>query len=129
MTAVEQVLGLVGSTATAVPIDATGVQYDGLSRLSWPFSTPSPYEDARLVVAGSATQTDAELDLILRDYNAGSDVATIVSVNGDDPQFFTKFDPNAVDGTADVGLRVDVTSASGTGGATVDLDAKVVLLP
>lgn len=129
MTAVEQVIGLVGSTATAVPIDATGVQYDGLSRLSWPFSTPSPYEDARLVVAGDATATDATVDLTLRDFSAGSTVATIGGVDPDDPQLFTKFDPNAVDGTADVGLRVNVTSASATGGATVDLDAKVVLLP
>jgi hypothetical protein len=129
MPTVPQTINLVGSTATDVAIDSTGTSYDGLSRLSWPFNTPNPYNDARLVVAGDATKTDAEADLILRDYNAGSDIATISGVDLDDDGFITKWDPNDIDGTADVGLRVDVTTASGTGGATVDLDAKVVLLP
>lgn len=126
---VPQVIPLVGSTATGVAIDATGVQHDGESRLSWPYSSPSKWADARFVVAGDATATDATVDFSLRDYNAGSDVVSITGTDADDSQLIAAFDPDQLDGTADIGLRVDVTSASATGGATTDLDAKVVLRP
>lgn len=126
---VPQVIPLVGSTATGVPIDATGVQHDGESRLSWPYASPSKWADARFVVAGDATQTDATVDLILRDYEGSTDVVSITGTDADSSQFIAAFDPDELDGTADVGLRVDVTTASGTGGATVDLDAKIVLRP
>jgi len=129
MTAFPQTINLVGSTASGVAIDSTGQNYDGLSRLSWPLSTPNPYNDARLVLAGDATQTDAEADVSLRDYNAGSDIVTISGTDLDTTRTIAKWDPNDIDGTADVGLRVDVTTASGTADATTDLDAKVVLLP
>jgi len=129
MSLVPQVVGLVGSTATGVAIDSTGNNYDGEARLSWPFSSPSAYADARLVVGADATATDASGDLILRDYNAGSDIATISGVDLDGPQFITGFDPDLLDGLADVGLRVSVNSASSTGGATASFDAKIVLRP
>lgn len=129
MTLVPQSIGLVGSTATDVAIDSTGNNFDGETRLSWPLSSPSPYDDAKLAVGGDATQTDATADVSLRDYNAGENIATISGIDLDGEQFFVRFDPDLLDGTANVGLRVNVTSASGTGGATVDLDAKVVLVP
>jgi len=129
MALVPQVIPLTGSTASGVAIDSTGDNYDGESRLSWPFSSPNPYADARLVVGADATQTDAEGDLILRDYQAGSDVATISGVDLDDSQFITEFDPDDLDGIANIGLRVSVTSASGTADATADFDAKVILRP
>jgi len=124
-----QTIGLVGSTATGVPIDSTGANYDGLSRLSWPFTSPNPYDSAKLVIAGDATQTDAVADVSLRDYAAGEDLVTVTGTDLDSPQAFTRFDPDDVDGTARVGVRVDVTSASGTADATTDIDAKVVLEP
>jgi len=124
-----QVINLVGSTASGVAIDSTGNNYDGESVLSWPFPTPNAYDSAKLVVAGDATQTDATVDFALRDFSAGSTVATIENTDADDSQLQVTFDPDLLDGTANVGLRVNVTSASATGGATVDVDAKLVLLP
>jgi hypothetical protein len=129
MTLQPQVISLVGSTATGIAIDSTGNNYDGLSQLSWPFPTPNAYDSAKLVVAGDATATDATIDFSLRDYNAGSNVVSIEDTDGDDSQLQATFDPDLIDGTANVGLRVNVTSASGTGGATADFDARVVLIP
>jgi len=124
-----QVIDLVGSTASGVAIDSTGNNYDGESVLSWPFPTPNAYDSAKLVVAGDATQTDATIDLSLRDFNAGTSVVSIEDTDGDDSQLQATFDPDVIDGTANVGLRVNVTDASGTGGATADFDARVVLIP
>jgi hypothetical protein len=129
MTTQPAVIGLVGSTATEVAIDSATVHYDGLSRLSWPLSKPNPYDDARLIVASNATQTDATADYKLHDYQAGEDVAVISGAAIDTEQALVKWDPNDLDGTATVGLKVEITSASGTTGATTDIDAKLVLLP
>lgn len=124
-----QFVGLVGSTATDIAIDSTGNNYDGLARVNWPFGVPNPFEAGEFVVSASATQTDATADVSLRDYNTGTDVTTISGIDLDGTLFRGTFDPDSLDGLADVGVRVNVTDASGTGGATADLQAQVLLLP
>jgi len=40
-----------------------------------------------------------------------------------------RFDPTDIDPGDVIGVRVNVDSASGTGGATVDVGARLVLIP
>jgi|APHM01.1.fsa_nt_gi hypothetical protein len=124
-----QIIPIAGGTATDVDLTAEGVAYDGDSRLSWPFSRPNPYQDARFVVSGSVTASDGSLDMALHDYSAGSDVVTLPDVSGDGSQIFSLWDPGQVDATSTLGLKVTVTEPSDQNGATGDFEAKVVLLP
>lgn len=129
MTPHPQVIDLVGSAAANVAIDSAGDNFDGAAQISWPFDTPNPYQKAKFVCSDDATQTDADITYILRDFNASSDVTSTSQVSVDSTQTFTTFDPDVLDGTADIGLRASVANPSGTTGATTDIDAKLILLP
>jgi hypothetical protein len=124
-----QVIPLAGGTATGVDIASEGVAYDGDSRLSWPFSRPNPYQDARFVVGGSVTAADGSMDMALHDYSAGSDVVTLAGVDGSGAQTFTTWDPDQVDATSTLGLRITVIDPSAQSGATGDFEATLVLRP
>lgn len=129
MSPVAQVIDLVGSAASGTPIDSAGDNYDGEYRFSWPFSSPNPYSRAKLVAGDDPTQTDADVTYQLRDFNAGTAVASTAQVSVGATQEFTTFDPDKLDGTADVGLRATIANPSGTTNATTDIGASVILLP
>jgi len=129
MALVPQVIPLTGSTASGVAIDSTGDNYDGESRLSWPFSSPAPYTQGKLVAGDDPTQTDADVTFELRDFNAGSVIVATSQVSVGATQEIATFDPDQIDGTADIGLRADIANPSATGGATTDIGAAVVLKP
>jgi len=113
-----------------VALDSTGSpQYDGEARLSWPFGTPAPYTSGRFTFGLNLDQTDIDIDVILRDYGASSDVASADSLTSDSDQVVRQFDPTDISPSSNVGLQVDVDSKSGTSGAEAHIAAKLILLP
>jgi hypothetical protein len=124
-----EVFSLTGATASGVPLDSEGVAYDGEARMPWPYSSPAPHDRGILVVSGSADTTEAGLTLALFDYSTDEPVATIGPSTGDETQAQARFNPNALDGTSRIGLRVVVDDPVSQGNPETNLDAKVILLP
>lgn len=129
MPATPQYIDVSGSSAVDIPIDATGTQYDGEYRTFWVFGTPAPYDRAVLEFGGQFSETDADIDVVLRNYTDGSNVASLTNVTDEPDRATVEFDPTDIDPGDLIGLRVNVNTASSTGGATLDATLKLILRP
>lgn len=113
-----------------VAIDSTGdPQYDGETRLEWPFGVPHPFEDGRFEFGINFDETDVNVDVVFRDFGGSSDLASVDSLTADTDQEVQPFDPTDIAPGSDVGLRVNVDSASSTSGAEAHVAARLVLIP
>lgn len=113
-----------------VAIDSTGApQYDGETRLSWPFGVPAPYTSARVEFGLNLDQTDINVDLVFRDFDASSNVADVDSLTADTDFESQPFDPSDIPPGNNVGLRVNVDTASATAGAEAHVTIRLVLIP
>lgn len=119
---------LVGSTGSGLAIDATGTPFDGFVRPKPELPSPPRDGQAYLVASVTPSATDASYDLILRDYTDSTDIATVGAsgtVRG--ARSSPIYDDLVFDN--EVGLRVTVTAASGTSGATAAINGYLYVEP
>lgn len=113
-----------------VPIDSTSAPaYDGEVRIPWPYGTPTQFREVRHVFGIDFDATDTNVDVVLRNFTAGSNVVSTDSITSDTDLSFETFSPSDVDGNDQLGLRVNVDTASGTAGAEATVVSRLLLLP
>lgn len=119
---------LVGSTGAGLAIDATGTPYDGLVRLKPELPSPPKNGVAYLDISVDPSAADASYDLILRDYTAASNIATVGASGAVTRARSSPVYGDIVFGN-DLGLRVTVTTASATTGATAAISGYLYVEP
>jgi hypothetical protein len=107
----------------------TNNEVDGEYRTPWPYGTPTPYRTARFEAAIEFEQGTTVTDLVLRDFTAGSNIASTGNISSDSTREIVEFDPTDLDPGDEIGFRANNTTASGVAGSEAWAIAHVVLVP
>lgn len=125
---IEEMNIYVGDVSDGAAADSAATPIDGEFRDEIKPEYLEHVKSAYFVFGKASSAGDDVTDIILRDYTAASDIAT-VSVTGASNREETAVSITDLTQLNQIGLKATVTSASATGGATFSvLNAKLVLV-
>lgn len=119
---------LTGGVYTGIAIDATGTPADGDVRVKP--ELPSPPRDGKAYYSFSVspTATDATYTFQLRDYTDNVNLDTVGATGNENRDVSEQIYDDLIFGN-EYGLRMNVSSASGTAGATADVAGYLYIEP
>jgi len=110
-----------------IAIDATGVNYDGAIHKLIETEELDGVSAVFFEVGVDPTATDGAYDIILNDYTAGAGIVTLSESGAVARSRSGNIKGDLVAGN-EVGVKVDVTTASATTGATARVVGKLILV-
>lgn len=105
------------SVQTGLAADSTGIKWTSNFKLRW---DKRHLKAVRLRATWTATATDSETKIAIRDDGTGADIVSVVGNSGTDVEAETTDLTNVTDGGLAT-IYAEVTTASGTSGATFDI--------